>query len=120
MKSIATAFGAILVAVSLSSCYAPHTKQGAVVGGLIGAGTGAIIGNQSCRPLEGAAIGGAIGALGGGLIGSAQDDRAARYHNRGGGYGYSGGGYDKGGYDKGGYGYRQAPPPPRRNYGYRY
>ena len=114
MKRIATAIGAIFVAASLSSCYAPHTKEGAVVGGLIGAGTGAIIGNQSCRPLEGAAIGGAVGALGGALIGSAQDDRAARYHHGGGGYGYHGG------YDKGGYGYRPGPPPPPRDYGYRY
>ena len=120
MKTITTAFAATLVAVSMSSCYAPYAKDGAVVGGLIGAGTGAIIGNQSCRPLEGAAIGGAIGALGGALVGSAQDDRAARYYGEGGyggprgGYGPSGGGYSSGGGGGGGYG-NSPPPPPRRD-----
>lgn len=130
MKTITTVFTAILIAVSMSSCYAPYTKDGAVVGGLIGAGTGAIIGNQSCRPLEGAAIGGAVGALGGALIGSAQDDRAARYYG-GGGYGGPRGGYGPGGggggYNSGGggYGYNNSPPPRREPYrggssGYRY
>ena len=72
-----------LLAVSMcSSCYsdsygyAPATKSGAVAGGLIGAGLGTIIGNQSSRPLEGAAIGGAIGALSGAALGSARDDRS--------------------------------------------
>jgi hypothetical protein len=130
MKTITSVSTAMLIAVSMSSCYAPQTKNGAVIGGLIGAGTGAIIGNQSCRPLEGAAIGGAIGALGGALVGSAQDDRDARYYGEGGyggprgGYGPSGGGYgppsgggNYGGYSSGkdsGYGYNNAPPPPPR------
>ena len=34
---------------------------------------GAVIGNQSGRPLEGAAIGGVIGALAGSAIGGAND-----------------------------------------------
>ena len=50
------------------------TTQGAVMGGLLGAGTGAIIGNQSDRAGEGAAIGAGLGALTGGLIGKAMED----------------------------------------------
>jgi len=59
-----------------------NSKRGAVLGGLIGAGTGAIIGHQSGRGLEGAAIGGAVGAGGGALLGSARDDDEARYEER--------------------------------------
>ena len=56
-----------------TSC-GPSGKRGAVLGGIIGAGAGAIIGHQSDRPLEGAAIGGAVGAGAGGLLGGARDD----------------------------------------------
>jgi len=86
-----------------TSCHDPygHTGTGAVAGGLIGAGVGAIVGNQSHRPLEGAAIGGAIGALGGAVLGSSY--RGDSYGYRRSGY-YSGGGYC-------------APPPPRSCYG---
>jgi uncharacterized protein YcfJ len=56
-----------------TSC-GPSAKRGAVLGGLIGAGAGTIIGHQSGRPLEGAAIGGAVGAGAGGLLGGARDD----------------------------------------------
>ena len=63
--------------LNLTSCQdaGPNTNTGAVIGGLAGAGLGAIIGNQSGRPLEGAAIGGAVGALGGAAVGNAQDQR---------------------------------------------
>ena len=63
--------------LNLTSCQdaGPNTNTGAVIGGLAGAGLGAIIGNQSGRPLEGAAIGGAVGAIGGGALGNAQDQR---------------------------------------------
>jgi uncharacterized protein YcfJ len=61
-----------------SSGSTTQTKRGAVIGGLIGAGTGAIIGHQSGRGLEGAAIGGAVGAIGGGAVGSAQDEQNDR------------------------------------------
>lgn len=44
--------------------------EGALIGGLLGAAGGAIIGNQSDRPGEGAGIGAAAGALTGALIGS--------------------------------------------------
>jgi uncharacterized protein YcfJ len=69
----------ILAAVSmltLASCAGgPNAQTGTVIGGLGGAGLGAIIGNQSGRPLEGAAIGGALGAIGGNMIGNSQDQR---------------------------------------------
>ena len=90
---IATAF----IALCLTSC-GPSGKRGAAIGGLLGAGAGAIIGHQSGRGLEGAAIGGAVGAGTGGLLGGARDDerraheqrhrwenkraREDRYHNR--------------------------------------
>ncbi|MGI9243126.1 MAG: glycine zipper domain-containing protein, partial [Verrucomicrobiales bacterium] len=70
------------IAICGTSCYSDygtvHTKRGTVVGGLLGAGAGAVIGNQSDRPLEGAAIGGAVGALTGGLLGSARDEAYSR------------------------------------------
>jgi uncharacterized protein YcfJ len=50
-------------------------KTGAVAGGGIGAGTGAIIGHQSGKTGQGALIGGAIGAGTGLLIGNAQDKK---------------------------------------------
>lgn len=67
----------IIAALLASGCAStgPKTKEGAVIGGVLGAATGGIIGHQKGRGLEGAAIGGAIGALGGGLIGSAADQR---------------------------------------------
>lgn len=78
--------------------YGPHTKRAAVVGGAIGAGTGAIIGNQSGRALEGAGVGALVGALAGGLLGSARDDDYSR-GPRGGGGGY----YDRGYSNRGSY-----------------
>jgi hypothetical protein len=53
-----------------------RTATGALAGGAIGAGTGAIIGNYSGHHTAGgAAIGGAVGALAGGLIGNAMDQQ---------------------------------------------
>ncbi|CAN5305879.1 hypothetical protein BH23VER1_BH23VER1_33540 [soil metagenome] len=54
-----------------------RTKEGAVIGGLLGAAAGGIIGNQSGRGLEGAAIGALAGGTAGGLVGNASDGRAA-------------------------------------------
>jgi uncharacterized protein YcfJ len=50
-------------------------KTGAVAGGGIGAGTGAIIGHQSGKTGQGALIGGAIGASAGYLLGDAKDKK---------------------------------------------
>ena len=49
--------------------------NGALIGGGVGAGTGAIIGHQSGKTGQGALIGGAIGAGTGYLIGNAQDKK---------------------------------------------
>jgi len=51
------------------------TAQGALVGSAIGAGTGAIIGNQSDHAGAGTAIGAGVGALTGGLIGHALEQK---------------------------------------------
>lgn len=74
----------VVIAISSTSCsqYAPNTKNGAVIGSLLGAGAGAIIGHQSGRGLEGAAIGAVAGGAGGALIGSARDDRERQYYNQ--------------------------------------
>ncbi|HUI07311.1 MAG TPA: glycine zipper domain-containing protein [Verrucomicrobiae bacterium] len=53
-----------------------RTATGALTGGAIGAGTGAIIGNYAGHNTAGgAAIGGAIGALTGGIIGNAMEQQ---------------------------------------------
>jgi hypothetical protein len=51
-----------------------NTEQGAGLGGLIGGGTGAIIGNATGHTGAGALIGAGVGALSGGLIGHAVDE----------------------------------------------
>ena len=88
MKTILTATCALVAALSFSSCSGPtgpNTQRGAVVGGLLGAGAGAIIGNQSGHAGEGALIGAGAGALGGAAIGNAQDTER-RNSNQGGYY----------------------------------
>lgn len=70
MKRIAV----ILVSVSLvAGCSAPLTtrEKGALAGGAIGAGTGAIIGNQVGHTGAGALIGAGVGAVSGVIIGDA-------------------------------------------------
>lgn len=81
MKTILFSAPAIAIAMAFSSCadMGPNTQRGAATGGLIGAGAGAIIGNQSGRPLEGALIGGAAGAGIGGAYGNARDQENRRY-----------------------------------------
>ena len=76
------AAGTLIVA----GCYTPDGRPdraagGALVGGAIGAGTGAIIGSATRHAGEGALIGGAIGALSGAIIGG-NIDEAQREHIR--------------------------------------
>jgi len=64
----------------IAGCTTPEgqpdrTATGALTGGAIGAGTGAIIGSASGHAGAGALIGGAIGALTGGIIGNAMDQQ---------------------------------------------
>ena len=66
----------------LGGCSQPLTtrEKGALVGGGLGAASGAIIGGAVGSPGAGAAIGGAMGALGGGLVGDqlqGQENRSA-------------------------------------------
>jgi uncharacterized protein YcfJ len=83
MKRV-TAIGMAALAVVLSGCETmgtaaqSKTTQGAVLGGLLGAGTGAIVGNQSDHAGAGTAIGAGLGALGGGLIGNALEENSRR------------------------------------------
>ena len=51
-----------------------HTRHGALLGGLSGAGIGAAIGNANDETAAGALIGGAVGALTGGAIGNGIDE----------------------------------------------
>jgi Glycine zipper len=54
------------------SCWAQSLttqQEGLVAGGLLGAGTGAIVGAAVRHPIAGTAIGGGIGLVAGGLVG---------------------------------------------------
>ena len=53
-------------------------EKGTLAGGVLGAGTGAIIGSAVGAPGAGAAIGGAVGATGGALIGNELQNQAYR------------------------------------------
>jgi outer membrane lipoprotein SlyB len=68
------------LAVLTLGCYTPegrpdNTASGALGGGAIGAGAGAIIGAASHNAGAGALIGGAIGALTGAIIGNSIDQQ---------------------------------------------
>lgn len=71
-------FGALfllVVTMSAAGCRSPyHSDQGALFGGLLGAGTGAIVGNALGAPGAGAAIGAGVGALSGAAIGNGMDE----------------------------------------------
>lgn len=71
--------GLTLAIVSLFGCASPyHQDQGTLFGGLLGAGTGAIIGGATGHPGAGAAIGAGVGALSGAAIGHGQDEIEAK------------------------------------------
>ena len=75
LLSLSLAAGILLT----DGCYTPEgqpdrTASGALAGGAIGAGTGAIIGSATRHAGEGALIGGAIGALSGALIGNSAEE----------------------------------------------
>jgi len=66
-RKVAFMLGALFLMFLVASC--GTTEGGALAGGALGAGTGAIIGHQTGHTGEGALIGGAVGAVSGGLIG---------------------------------------------------
>ena len=72
MKRIVVAVVCAGLCVSAAGCQSSPNRagEGAVIGGLIGAGAGAIIGHQSGERDKGALIGGLAGALAGVLTGS--------------------------------------------------
>jgi len=55
-----------------------NTQKGAALGGLAGAGVGAIVGKQLGNTGAGALVGAGTGALAGGLIGNAEDKAEER------------------------------------------
>ncbi len=69
-----------LVVVGCVSPYSPyyHTDEGAVAGGLVGAGTGAVVGHALGNTGAGALVGAGVGVLGGAAIGSSIDESEAR------------------------------------------
>ena len=75
----------VMCALALAGCESmgtaaqSKTNQGAVLGGLLGAGTGAILGNQMGHHAGvGTAIGAGLGALGGGLVGHGMEEQDHR------------------------------------------
>lgn len=75
MKKIITGLALSLLTACAQGTYDDlgQTEKGALLGGGLGAGLGAIVGNQSDNTGAGALIGGAGGALAGGLIGRELD-----------------------------------------------
>lgn len=69
----------LIVALAATGCMSPyHTDQGALFGGVTGAGVGALVGDAVGHPLGGALIGGGVGALSGAAIGNGLDQVEAR------------------------------------------
>jgi hypothetical protein len=63
----------------LSGCCSPyHSDQGALTGGLLGAGTGAIVGHAMGNTAAGAVVGAGVGAVSGAAIGNSMDEAEAR------------------------------------------
>lgn len=73
---LTTGAAALAGCESMGTAAQSKTNQGAVLGGLLGAGTGAIIGNQTGHAGAGTAIGAGLGALGGGLLGHGMEERS--------------------------------------------
>ena len=75
---LAAAMACTVILVLAVGCETTPTQEGAVIGGALGAGAGAIIGHQSGHQGEGALIGGAAGALTGALVGDQVDESRKR------------------------------------------
>jgi osmotically inducible lipoprotein OsmB len=81
-RSVAAFVLACMTLVACASGPLSGRETGALAGGALGAGTGAIVGNQlHHHTAAGAAIGGAAGALAGAIIGD-QADAAAQGRDR--------------------------------------
>jgi outer membrane lipoprotein SlyB len=78
MKTILINATCLAFVIALAGCQTPEgktdrTATGALAGGVLGAGTGAIIGSATGDAGAGAAIGGILGAITGGVVGHAMD-----------------------------------------------
>ncbi len=73
---LAIAAAGLVGCESMGTAAQSKTNQGAILGGLLGAGTGAIIGNQTGHAGAGTAIGAGLGALGGGLLGHGLEENS--------------------------------------------
>lgn len=70
--------GSLLALLAPGCCSPYHTDQGALFGGVTGAGVGALVGSTVGRPGAGAAIGAGVGALTGAAVGAGMDEAEAR------------------------------------------
>ena len=83
-RPAAVAAGLALVIWFAGQCWGQSlttTEKGVVGGGVLGAGTGAIVGAAVHHPIKGALIGGGVGAVAGGVVGhelQTQDERQYR------------------------------------------
>ena len=80
MRSLTLALavlGIVASALVLAGCET-KAQEGALIGGGLGAGAGAIIGSTSGHAGGGAVIGGAIGAGSGAIIGNQSDQHKRR------------------------------------------
>ena len=80
MRRVGLCSLAVVGALLVTGCYYPNgqpnqTATGALVGGSLGAATGAMVSHHRGA---GALVGGAIGALAGGMIGQSADMDAAQ------------------------------------------
>jgi hypothetical protein len=73
-------FSSLAIILAASGCSVDnHTQEGTLVGGLFGAGSGALISHAvGGNPLVGAAIGTGVGAVAGGAIGAGEDKAEAK------------------------------------------
>ena len=79
LRLTAQALGLLALSVGAAGCASPyHADQGALFGGLAGAGVGALVGEAVGNPLAGAAIGAGVGTLSGAAVGSNLDQIEAR------------------------------------------
>jgi hypothetical protein len=68
-----------IIVLSLTGCASPsHTGDGALFGGLLGAGTGAVVGHAVGNTGAGALLGAGVGAVSGAAVGNAMDESEAR------------------------------------------
>src|SRR5713101_1507460 len=75
LRNIGFALAGLLFMAACSGQPLTTREKGVLAGGVLGAGTGAIIGSAVGSPGAGALIGGGLGALGGGLIGNAMQNQ---------------------------------------------